>query len=128
MNETNLLRTGAAFLADRLSRHAAERVHYLRSAAVTEMPAVLGGSDFDVDQGDGSMLRVHAHDFVIRADQLLLDGIPVEPEEGDRIIVGTLGAGEVYEVMGIPGEPAWRYTDEHRYAYRIHTKHVESQD
>jgi hypothetical protein len=123
----NLLKIGAEWLAEQLAAHAAETVYFHRppvaSGSASAIPAVLGRSEFDVDQGDGGLVRIIAHDFIVAVADFEFG----EPAEGDRFIVGTLGAGEVYEAMSIPGEPAWRYTDEFRTQYRIHTKHVETE-
>jgi hypothetical protein len=129
---SNLLKIGAEYLAGELAAHAAETVTYTRSVAAppeeplpdltADIPAVVGRSEFDIQQSDGLLLHTNTVDFIIRVEDLVLDETATEPVHGDRITYD----GEVYELMPIAGENGWRYTDEHRYAYRIHTKHVDT--
>lgn len=47
------------------------------------------------------------------------------PARGDRITETVNGTQVVFEVTSVvPGEPEWRYADEHRTCYRVHTLEV----
>ena len=58
---------------------------------------------------------------------LLLAGVPVLPERGDRIRETQGATTYVYEVMAPGKEPHYRYSDPYRKTLRIHTKHVSTE-
>lgn len=115
----DLLDTGAIFLARMQGLHASRDVTYARGADSVTVAATKGQSRFEVTDDTGTSTLL-SEDFIIAPALLVLDGTTVLPEPGDRITDG----GVVYEVMAIPGEPHWRYTDQYRHQVRIHTKIV----
>jgi len=72
-----------------------------------------GTSGRQIDQLTG-ILTWNDKDWLIPASVLTLG----EPLRGDKIEVG----GEVYEVLAADGEDCWRWSDNHKKIYRIHTK------
>ena len=67
-------------------------------------------------RGGGALaLRIETRDFIVPRELL-----PSEPQVGDEVDF----LGGTYEVLSPNGEPAWRWSDPFRTAYRIHTKHV----
>ncbi|MEQ8785127.1 MAG: hypothetical protein RIC55_02475 [Pirellulaceae bacterium] len=120
----NLLAAGAAWLANQLQTHAASEVRYVRGADEVLLCATIGKTEFEVDDGAGTIERFQSRDFLLRASDLVLAGSQTLPQAGD-LIHETQGAQTfVYEVMS-PGEaPPWRYSDPFRNLLRVHTKHV----
>jgi hypothetical protein len=115
---TDLLRQGSQWLAAQLGEHAAGPVTYARGEVEVEVPATLGRTQMEVDDGYGLRLAAHATDFLIAAADLAETF--GEPEIGDRITVD----GDAYEVLDLAGQGAWRWSDPHRTMFRIHTKDV----
>ena len=69
--------------------------------------------------GDDLMVDVELWDFLILTANYLIDGVPVEPARGDKII----RAGKTYEVMSSDsGMPPFSYSDPGRILLRVHTK------
>lgn len=121
---TNLVKTGSNWLSRQRERFNASTVFYKRGESAISLPAGRGRSTFDVVGGIGVGSMIETDDFIIRVDRLVIDGQPVEPAPGDRIIVGELEDGEVFEVRPRAGIPAWRYATANRVDYRIFTHHV----
>jgi hypothetical protein len=115
---TDLLDTGAAWLAAQQKSHAARDVTYSRAAQSVVVKATKGQSRFEVTDTNGSQTTITGTDFIVRRADLHFGGTEVEPVTGDRIT----DSGLLYEVMSIPGEPVSRETDQYRYQHRIHTK------
>jgi hypothetical protein len=123
----DLLATGSAWLADQLKKHASTRVYYKRAAAAVQLSATIGRSEFDGTDTDGHLLRFQSRDYLVDAQDLVIDDVPTEPKPGDQIIEGDLDNGFVYEVMPVGEEGCWRWADSFRIKYRIHTKYVGTQ-
>lgn len=86
-----------------------------RDGTAVRVTAVPGRTAF-VQRGEyGAYARVELRDFIVRREALASD-----PEAGDEIVFG----GRVYEVSAPSGEPAWRQSDAHGVAIRVHTKYV----
>jgi hypothetical protein len=118
----DILKTGEQWLAAKTKAWASTRVEYTRVEASTYIKATKGRSEFDVPDVSGAMLRVETHDFIVQTDDLVLDGIQVEPAPGDRIIEAER---YIFEVSSpAPGLPHWRWSGAHRLRRRIHTKYV----
>lgn len=116
-----MLETGERWLADMQQRFAAQDVVYLRLLASVDVPATIGRSQFDVEDVQGGLLRVETRDYIIPADQLVLNDTPITPTAGDRI----REAGYTYEVSSPgPGIAVWQWDGQQRVRYRIHTKLV----
>lgn len=95
---------------------------YARGAVSVDLTAGRGRSSFDVLQGD-VLVHLESRDFLIEAAELVLDGALTLPVRGDRITeTDELGATLTYEVLEPGGEPPWRYSDEYRLQFRVHTK------
>jgi hypothetical protein len=111
-----------SWLKRQLRDHASVLVTYRRGNTSVAVRATLGTSLLRVQDGHGQtkVERVD-RDFIIAKEDLILNGQPTEPEDGDKIDLGSV----CYEVMPIGGDPAWRYTDPYENQYRIHTKYRE---
>lgn len=121
---SNLLKAGAEWLESQRKTHLTSPVTYSRGSASVSVQATIGRTTFETDRQDGVHIDEQARDYVVTVDDLVLDGVPVEPRSGDHIVEDAAPA-LTYEVMAPEGvEQAWRYSDSHRLAYRIHTKLV----
>lgn len=123
----DLLANSAAWLAQQQARHAARRMTYQRGTSSISVSATAGTSRFDITDAEGIQTRVETLDLIIPSAELWIDAQKVEPVVGDRIHDGELGAALQYEVMDMPGEPPWRYTDAHRQQIRVHVKQVKDE-
>lgn len=86
-----------------------------RTAKGTELEvmAVVGSTEYQVDDGGGSFVRTESRDFIIPASALAL-----EPARGDSIIWRNVR----YDVLSPDGSPCWRWSDAYHVMKRIHTK------
>lgn len=123
---SDLLERAAIWLEAQRTQHATRTVTYRRESDTVAVAATIGHTEFQVDDGYGVLTKVESRDFLILAAALVLGGIQVVPERGDRIeeTVGTVTY--VYEVMAPGKEPPFRYSDPYRLTLRIHTKQVET--
>jgi hypothetical protein len=116
----DLLGEGMAWLKRQLRDHASVLVTYRRGNASVEVRATLGISLLRVQDGHGeTKVERIDRDFIIAKEDLVLNGQPTEPEDGDKIDLGDVR----YEVMPVGSDPAWRYTDPYENQFRIHTKY-----
>ena len=121
----DLLRQGSQWLAGVLSRHAASPVTYSRPVSgggdLVELPvaATLGKTDCEKPDEYGLPVGATATDFlVVDAEFTATFG---EPTIGDRIATDD---DAVYEVLELPGQGCWRWTDGFGSLLRIHTKRI----
>lgn len=121
---TNLLQIGASWLADQMKTHASIDVTYERGAEQVPVKATVGKTEFEIDDGSGTVVRFQTRDYLIHAADLVLGGVETLPVAGD-LIRETQGTHTfVHEVMAPGDEPHYRYSDPFRKLLRIHTKHV----
>lgn len=120
----DILERGSNWLEDQRVAHASRPVTYQRGASSVDVPASIGRTEFEIDNGVGILERSESRDFLVPAADLVLDGAQALPERGDRIreTIGTVTF--LYEVMAPGKEPPWRYSDAYRRTLRIHTKLV----
>lgn len=123
----DILQRGSDWLENQRHTHATRTVTYERSMDSVSMAATIGRTIFEVDNGHGVLERIESRDFLVLATDLLLAGVPVLPQRGDRIRE-TQGANTyVYEVMAPGKEPEWRWSDPYRKTLRIHTKQIDTE-
>lgn len=113
----------AAGLA-RVQAQAGETVALRRAEYTTEdVTAVVGSTRFEQTGSDGLRVRVRIRDYLIDASDYAINGAAVEPQSGDEILQTLGGATRIFEVASPGGaEPPWRYSDQERTRYRIHTR------
>ena len=126
----DLLQKASAWLEDQRVKHMTQTVVYQRGSDTVELPATIGETVFQIDDGGGALLRIESRDYLILAVDLVLGGPPatsIQPRRGDRIreTVGTQVF--VYEVVGPGDEPCWRWSDSYRQTLRVHTKQVDTE-
>ena len=125
---TDLLEQGAAWLDEQRHQHLTRQVTYVRGAASVDVQATVGQTTFRLDGAYGSTVRYVSRDFLIRTQDLVIDGEQTLPQRGDCIREEVSGIVYVHEVMGPPSdEPDWRYSDPQRKVLRIHTKQIDQE-
>lgn len=114
---------GMARLNARLKSSAGQTITYRRGVlSATVAGVTLGTSLLRIDSPLGGPRREWTDlDVVLDATLLVLGEQTVLPERGDEVV---LASGDVYEVLGAPGEPPWRWCDGHHVRLRIHCKKV----
>lgn len=118
-----LLEQGTRWLIKQRDQHVAGEVTYRRGDTSVTLPATPGKTVFRLDDLAGGAIRLVSHDFLIAADNLVLDGLPVQPQRGDLLVQDQGDRRFTHEVLPFADrEPAWRYGDPGRTTYRIHTK------
>jgi hypothetical protein len=121
----NLLKTGSDWLAAQMKAHASQTVTYRRTGhADLDVAATIGRTEFEQTTDDGQVTTFESRDFLIAVADLLLSGSPAVPQRGDRIIETVGDATLTYEVLPQTALPPYRYSDQYRTLFRIHTKLV----
>ncbi len=122
----DLLERAAIWLEAQRTQHTTRMVRYRRGSDFVDLPATIGRTEFQVDDGYGVLQKFESRDFLVLAAHLQLTGTAVLPERGDRIEETVGGMTYVYEVLAPGKEPPFRYSDPYRITLRIHTKQVET--
>lgn len=123
----DMLREASTWLEKQRHKRLTSPVTYVRGEETVEFPATIGRTIFEIDSGYGVLEKTESRDFLVRAEDLVLDGSVTLPERGDRIREPQDGKVYVYEVMAPGKEPHYRYSDPYRKTLRIHTKHVDTE-
>jgi len=118
----NLLQTGQAALVEKLMGAAASRVIYRRGELAIECSAIVGKTSYQATTEDGFSVEATAVDYLIKKESLKSGGVVIEPEQGDRIETTF----DTFEVLHLPDDGCWRYSDPYGTLYRIHTKKIEA--
>lgn len=125
----NLLAVGQAWLTEKLKTYAGESVLYKRGDDNVAITAVLGRSQGEVVDGDGSaQLKWTDADFLLAAADLVLIGERTTPRAGDQVLRTMAGKVYTFEVGALPGLDVWNWADEHRTRMRVRTKQVKVED
>jgi len=119
---TDVLQQASDWFENQRSRHAASPVEYVRGEESVELPATVGKTTFEVDDGCGVLIRHESRDFLVLAAELILAGQTTTPQRGDRIRQTQEDRVFVHEVIAPGREPCWRWSDPYRQTLRIHTK------
>lgn len=116
----DVIRSGAAWLADQLKANAGATVEYRRGAASANVTAVVGRSVFESQDQSGVTESWESRDYIIKT----ADFPHAEPMRGDRI-VETLGEQAIaFEVVSPRGVPLFHHGDPFHSTIRVHTKRV----
>jgi len=115
-----LMEQGAAWLASQHAGNDSRAVTYSRGTASVSLLACPGRTTFEVDTAFGNE-NVQSRDFLILASSLVLSGVTVLPESGDKIVEVDQGVTYTYEVSA-PGKQPPYSIDTYRQELRIHTK------
>lgn len=115
---SDLIQSGVEWLHARRTDHMSQAVTYQRGAQSASVSATRGSSPYEEIDADGIVHRHQTRDYIVRTADMLFTGVPIKPQDGDKIVDGT----QTYTVCSLSGDPPWRYTDAHRAGMRIHTK------
>jgi hypothetical protein len=114
---SDLLASGAAWLAGQLSAGASRSVRYSRGADYGTVNATIGTSRFESQGTSGVLEMWESRDFVIKAGTLPFG----EPLRHDKIVETVNGVDITYEVTSPRGVPVFHYGDAFRQTVRVHT-------
>ena len=110
----DMLRQGNDWLQQQRTDHMAGEVIYRRAGQPEKVVrATFGKTDYEVVDDYGATIQTHVIDFLILAGEL-----EFQPRAGDVIVADN----SKYEVMSLPGQGPWRWSDPYKVTYRIHTK------
>jgi len=114
---SDLLASGASWLAGQLSASASRSVRYSRGADYGTVSATIGTSRFESQGTSGVIEQWESRDFIIKSGTLPFG----EPLRHDRIIDTINGVDITYEVTSPRGVPVFHYGDAFRTTVRVHT-------
>lgn len=117
----SLFSKAAAFLNRAMKDADPHDVVYTRGATTLSFVAWIGRTVFASNRQNSVRIEFGEIDFLIQAGDL---GSLNEPARGDRLACTLNGVAITYEIMPIPGEPDWRYSDPQRTRFRVHMKRV----
>jgi hypothetical protein len=117
----DLLEQGVRWLQEQRTKHCTRDVTYVRGAASVVLKATVGRTQYETDYGHAVRVGFTERDFLIQAADLVLSGSPVSPQAGDRVRETQDEQVLVFEVID------WRYSDPYRQAFRIETKHIDTE-
>lgn len=124
----HLLEWGQRWLNNQLQQFASREVVYQREVSTVTVQATVGRTLLKLDDGYGGvMMQWTDRDFLIRAEDLVIDGQAVLPQRGDTIHEVQSGVTYTYEVLAPGKEPVWKWSDLYRSLLRIHTKQIQVQ-
>jgi hypothetical protein len=117
----DLLRTGAAWLADQLKRSAGTLCAYKRGNNTAQLTASISRSMFESQGTSGVVETWESRDYLVAVEELPYG----EPRRGDLIIEEIKGVATFYEVTTPRGVPVFHWADAFQAVIRIHTKQVD---
>jgi hypothetical protein len=114
---SDLLASGASWLAGQLSASASRSVRYYRAANYGVISAAVGTSRFESQGTSGVIEQWESRDFLVKAGTLPFG----EPLRHDKIVETVNGVDITYEVTSPRGVPVFHYGDAFRQTVRVHT-------
>ena len=109
----NMLANGLRWLADKQRTHASVWIVYRHGNEPFNAIAWLGQTKVETTDEAGIRIASHVTDFLIRSKDL-----PITPTLGDEILTGD----SRYEVLELPGDGCWCWSDPYKTVYRIHVR------
>lgn len=114
---SDMLASGASWLASQLSAAASRSVRYQRGADYGVVNATIGTSRFESQGTSGVIETWESRDYTIKAGLLPFG----EPLRADKIVETINGVDVTYEVTSPRGVPVFHYGDAFRQTVRVHT-------
>ena len=124
----DMLKDGSDWLEEKRKQYASRPVTYHRGLFQVEVQATVGKTVFEVDDGSGILEKVESRDFLILAEDLVLNTVRTLPQRGDRIRETDGDTVYVYEVLAPGKEPHYRFSDPYRKTLRVHTKQIDTEE
>lgn len=119
----DMLAEGNAWLEGKRREYMVQPIVYKRGTYELSLDATLGRTSGERADHSGLSVRVTERDFLIAADELIDSlGMPLEPRQGDRIVVELNGVFEEFIVNPLQGDNAWVWSDPYHTVRRVHTK------
>jgi hypothetical protein len=119
----NRMQQAIAILKQKLQASAGIIVIYHRGSASTNVGCWLGNTAFRVNDQTNSRLVWSERDYLIPVENLKINGVLVTPTYGDWIEeTDQNNVTRRFELSAPQGEQVWRYSDQQKTLYRIHTK------
>jgi hypothetical protein len=88
------------------------------------IPVTLGNSNFLTVGAEGNVIRIRSQDYLIEAHRYDFGDGQVEPVRGDKVIRTECDGEHTYELLDLPNENSWRWSDSYRVRFRLHTKEI----
>lgn len=117
----DMIRDGAAHLADTLKLVASQSVTITRGEQTATVSATVGRSVFESQDTSGIVETWESRDFILITGDLPFG----EPQRGDTVVETIDGTACTYEVTAPRGTPLFHYADAFQQSVRIHTKRVD---
>lgn len=114
---SDLLASGAAWLAGQLSAGASSSVRYYRGVDYGTVSASIGSSRFESQGTSGVLEMWESRDFIVKAGTLPFG----EPQRHDKIVQTINGVDVTFEVTSPRGVPVFHWGDAFRQTVRVHT-------
>lgn len=107
---------------DALAAQLGGLVKFARGAQSVEVKGIFEVQQYRVRDSNGALVEFSSHDLLLRADQLILAGVRVQPQRGDTITRVVEDRRHVFEVQ-FPdqGQQPFRWSDPSGHVLRIHT-------
>lgn len=121
-----LIDRGQAALNARMKAAAGRTVTYTRGVSSASVTAWVGRTDQPAAQDQyGARQEWADRDYLLAVADLTAAGFG-SPQAGDRITETIAGTAVTFELVVPAGanDQAWRYSDQTRTVYRLHTKQV----
>lgn len=119
---SDLLASGAAWLAGKLASHAATSITYRRGASSVSIFASFGRTVFEVVGNDNAVTRFTSRDFLFAAGDLDFGSGPVDPRRNDLVTATIAGVERTFQVLDVNGVCFSK--DAQGVMLRVHTKEI----
>ena len=98
-------------------------ISYRRGESLIEgIIATKGTSTLEDKRGRDTVNQITSQDFLFAVADLVIDDVPILPEDRDRIIEILNGKKYTYRILPGSNEKHYRYSDRGKTQFRIHTK------
>ena len=124
---TDLLHQAVDWLDEQREAHLSQPAVYRRGNESVEIAVTMGNTSVDVTDDAGATVQSPQTDLIVSADALVLDGVVVTPQVGDRVSLSSGGKTLVYEVLSLPDGRHFRRCDGSGRMLRIHAKQVDEE-
>lgn len=124
----NRFERGQAWLNKRFTKYAQKEIVYHRGSLFIPMVAWVGNTMFKILETNNQRMEWGDRDYLIPIEQLVIGGIMSVPQVEDWIeeVFPDPHGTQQFRIAAPESEPVWRYSDNQRTLYRVHTKRVTS--